>query len=311
MTQLTPPPHVQLAVMSRAYVVSRGIHVLARLGIADHMSQTPTPVADLARLTHTKPDLLKRLLNFLSLYDLFIKEGDSFALTPLSAPLQTNHPQSIKAVLALVDASWWNAFSELENTLKTGEPAFDLHHGCHFFEYLLQHPEVQANYEKGLDRLSELDDPVIVKALSDLSFNTMTVVGSTGKALAQRISTQYPDRLIHAITVAESISTPLTCDSLLLKAVLHDLNSQELKQYLQHYFEVLPDSASLMIAEQVITDDHTPHTNKTMDLILMTLVGGQQCTLTQWKDHVESAGFTLYQIKPTEGLFTLMVFKKS
>ena len=133
-------PHVQLAIMSREYVVSRAIHTIANLGIADHMSEQPISVQELARLTSTVPEILARLLNFLTAYGLFSKNGDSYGLTPLSAPLRSDHPYSMKEVLSMVDESWWQAFAQLETALKTGTTAFKLQHGTDFFDFLNHNP---------------------------------------------------------------------------------------------------------------------------------------------------------------------------
>lgn len=60
------PAHIRLAIMSRDYVVSRSIQAIAKLGIADHMSDNLTPVEIIAKKTSTIPELLDRLLSFLS-----------------------------------------------------------------------------------------------------------------------------------------------------------------------------------------------------------------------------------------------------
>ncbi|MCL5271786.1 MAG: methyltransferase, partial [Gammaproteobacteria bacterium] len=96
-----PPPHVQLAIMSREYVVSRAIHAIAQLGIADQMSDKAISVQELAAATSTIPELLDRVLTFLSDYGLFIKNEAGYTLTSLSQPLRTDHPFSMKEVLGI------------------------------------------------------------------------------------------------------------------------------------------------------------------------------------------------------------------
>src|SRR5690349_9201747 len=130
------PPHMQLAIMSREYVLSRAIHAIAHLGIADHMSDEPLSIEELAKRTDTVPDLLDRVLNFLTAYGLFHKTGDGYALTPLSYPLRHDDPNSIKDIIAMFDDSWWQAFTHLEASLKSGNPSFQHQHGSTFFDYL-------------------------------------------------------------------------------------------------------------------------------------------------------------------------------
>src|SRR5262245_38535272 len=123
------PPHVQLAIMSRWYVVSRAIHTVAKLGLANHMSFKPMKVDELAKITDTNPELLGRILRFLSAYTIFKQENEGYSLTELSMPLRDDAPNSIRDVLCMVDDSWWQAFSCLDLSLKTGVSAFTLQHG--------------------------------------------------------------------------------------------------------------------------------------------------------------------------------------
>lgn len=319
MNKESAPPHMQLAIMSREYVVSRAIHAIAHLGIADHMSEQPVPVRELAELTGTHPDLLDRVLSFLTLYGLFIKKGETYALTPLSAPLREDHPDSIKEVLSMVDESWWQAFAQLETTLKTGTPAFNIQHGCDFFNFLKRNPDKKIQFQRGISKLSTFDDQTIAQDYHFGAFKRLMDIGSGQEGLSQAIIKQHPSVSINSFNFS-AVNTPSAhsffsslpaADGYIFKGMLHDFNDEKIGIILKDLHQHSPKHASLIIAEQVIPENNLPHTNKTMDIIMMVLVGGRQRTPTGWRDLIEKTGFKLINTYPTRGIYTIMEFGKA
>ena len=312
------PPHIQLAIMSREYVVSRAIQAIANLNIADQMSDKPITIEKLAKLTSTVPELLERVLNFLTVYKLFTKTSEGYALTPLSYPLREDHPFSIKDVLGMVDESWWEAFAHLETSLKTGVCAFEHQHGSDFFVYLNNAPEKKAKFKKGKAKLSTYDDKAITKAFNFNKFEHIINIGEEKTELSQIIRdsyphlsmTTYPFKPNEANHCAEELFTNLpTGDAYLFKGVLHDFNDDTIKKILSAFRQHMKKNASLIIAEQVIPEDDLPHTNKTMDIIMMVLVGGRQRPLSNWQELIESTGFKLKNTVQTQGVFMVMEFQ--
>jgi C-methyltransferase len=310
-------PHVQLAVMSREYVVSRAIHAIATLGIADHMSEQPISVQELARLTSTVPEILARVLNFLTAYGLFNKSEDSYALTPLSAPLRSDHPYSMKEVLSMVDESWWQAFAQLETAMKTGTTAFKLQHGTDFFDFLNHNPSPKARFQKGIEKLSTFDDKAITQNYNFGQFKSIIDIGAGLSNLSKVIAIQYPSTTttlfnlmaqIHLQKTKDYFSSLPTADAYLFKGILHDFDDKKVANILANCHQHLPKHASLIIAEQAIPQNEQPHTNKTMDIIMMVLVGGRQRTINDWCKLVEVCGFKLKNIYPTPGVYTVMEF---
>lgn len=314
-----PPTHVQLAIMSREYVVSRAIHAIANLGIADHMSDKPISVHTLAKLTDTIPELLDRVLNFLSAYGLFTKTGTAYALTPLSYPLREDHPCSMKDVFSMVDEAWWQAFSHLETGLKTGSSAFRHQHGTDFFDYMNQNPDTRNRFEKGMNKLSVLDDQTIVQEFNFGKYTSLIDIGSGRDNLSRTIKNHYPhisvscarlDHDMNAPAIKKICSALPNYDACIFKGNLHDFEEEAIKKILGTCYQNMDPHTSLIIAEQVIPENNLPDTNKTMDIIMMVLVGGRQRSIADWCKLVESTGFKLKETVPTKGIFTLMEFVK-
>lgn len=331
MSTILDKPHMQLAILSRGYVVSRAIHALARLNVADHMSATHQPISAIAKASGTVPELLERILDFLTPYGLFDKAGEKYALTELSTPLQQDAPYSIKAVLNMVDDSWWQAFADLDKGLQTGIIPFKHQHGTDFFDFLQQNPEKQTNYDKGMARLSTFDDKAIADACDYNKFGNIIDLGGGRGGLSKALNQNFPDLKIilfdsksvikqlnpadfpSAITLQSGnfFKAVPSANAYLFKGVLHDFNDEQIKNILKICHKDMPKSASLIIAEQLIPEDNTPHPNKTMDIVMMVLLGGRQRTLKEWQALIEPQGFRLKTTYQTKSIFTVMQFVNS
>lgn len=323
---LEQSPHIQLATMSRLYVVSRGIHTVARLGLANYMSTEPKPVNQLAKATNTQPELLERLLNFLSSYKIFLKDNQSYALTDLSKPLRDDDPHSIREVLCMVDDSWWQAFSSLELTLKTGKSAFSHEHGDDFFDFLGKHHDKQINYDQGMAKLSTYDNDKIATAYDFSRFKIIVDLGGGRGGLAKALVKHHPQlrvilfdtpSVIQKLNPADFPSQIILeqgdflksipqGDAYFFKGVLHDFNDELTTKILKNCHSQLPKHAELFIAEQALPESTEPHPNKTMDIVMMVLLAGRQRTVAEWKMCLQEAGFTFCDAHETETVFTLM-----
>lgn len=323
-------PHMQLAILSRGYVVSRAIHALAKLGVPDYMEEQPLPAEQIAAKAKLDACMLERLLNFLSDYGLFTKEGHSYGLTALSKPMRSQDPHSVRDVLNMVDEHWWMAFAHLDKSLQDGKPAFNHQHGLDFFDFLSQKPERQANFDRGMAKLSTYDDHAIAEALDLHQVKSLADIGGGRGGLIREIAkihpavqltlfdspqvinalkpTDFPDQI--KLQAGDFFKTLPVVDAYLYKGVLHDFNDEVMKQILRNCHAQMPEQASLYIAEQVIPNTNTPHPNKTMDIVMMVLLGGRQRTLGDWREIVEPLGFHLHAVLDTASIFTVLEFKK-
>lgn len=321
-------PHIQLVNLSRGYVVSRAIHAIASLGVADYMSETPKSSSEIAEASNTNPEVLDRILNFLCAYGVFAKKDTGYALTALSKPLQSQDPFSLRDVFNMVDANWWQAFAHLDQGIKTGVAPFYHQHGVHFFDFLSQDPKRQANFDRGMALLSSYDDETIATAYDFGLFSSVVDIGAGRGGLSRSLAQCYPKLAITLFDTAPVINQLYSYDfpsnitflrgdffeslpkaqAYLYKGVLHDFSDDMVRKILQTCHNYMPSDAKLFIAEQVIPEENTPHPNKTMDIVMMVLLGGKQRTIHEWKTLCESCGFSFHASYKTNGLFTVMEF---
>ena len=97
-------------------------------------------------------------------------------------------------------------------------------------------------------------------------------------------------------------------DAYLFKGILHDFDDKKVASILANCRQHLPKHVSLIIAKQAMPQNEQPHTNKTMDIIMMVLVGGRQRTIKDWCQLIEASGFKLKNTYATPGVYTIMEF---
>src|ERR1700722_16868527 len=115
----------QVLEQSRAYVLSRAIHVAAELGVSDHVGDTPVHVRELAKLTNSRHAFLERLLRFLAGHQIFAEVGPGeFVATPASRVFRDDAPGSLRPGLRMVNSAWWAAVGGIGQTVKTGQTSF-------------------------------------------------------------------------------------------------------------------------------------------------------------------------------------------
>lgn len=311
------PPHIQLATMTRDYVVSRAIHSIAQLKIADHLSDEPMQAEEIARLSGTDLEYLERILSFLSNYGVFKKIGNGYALTPISYPLKSTSADSIIDVWNMFDEIWWQAFSQMKEGLQTGATPFQLQHGQSFFEYMEAHPDKKELFKKGMLRLSAFEDPSIIEAFNFSQFTHLVYLSSPSDVLLNELSKQAPQLLVTEYKyeplqlVTDGFFNDLpAANAYFFKSSLHLFNDQNVQTILKNCHAKMSTSSSLIIAEQAILANELPHVNKTMDIVMMVLLGGKQRTVADWIELVASVGFALKGTYPTKGISTIMEFER-
>lgn len=90
---MSPLPHEIVWDLSTAGVAARCLHVVATLGVADHLNATPVPVATLAAACEADPDALDRVVRLLAARGVFERTADGYRPTPASKLLRSDHPR--------------------------------------------------------------------------------------------------------------------------------------------------------------------------------------------------------------------------
>ena len=192
-TQELPPP-LALFRMTTGYYVSQAIYAVAKLGIADLLSDGPRRPDELAKAAGTDGDALRRVLRLLASVGVFTEEADGeFALTSIGTCLRSGVPGSMRAVVLLFGRGIaQQAWGDLMHSLRTGEPAFSHVFGMDPFAYMAQHPDEAATFDAAMAGFTR-QIAIAVAASYDFSpFRRIVDVGGGSAALVAGILQANP-----------------------------------------------------------------------------------------------------------------------
>lgn len=91
--------NIQLMQLTNAFWTSRCLHVVAEIGIADHLNEKPESTDSLAQSTGTHPESLYRVLRLLASQGIFAWKDGAWVHTEASRLLRADHPEFLKTIL--------------------------------------------------------------------------------------------------------------------------------------------------------------------------------------------------------------------
>jgi hypothetical protein len=320
------PPHAQLIQMGMASLVSAIVYAAAKLSIADHLASGAKSAVELSEPTGTHAPSLHRLLRSLAgLGILTEREGQRFALTPLGEALQSGAPGSAHAsVLTLCGPIFWNSLGEFIYSLETGKPSFEKAFGMPVFDYLARHPEAASAFSETMVGFHGAEPPAVAKAYAFSGVKTLVDVGgATGNMLAAVLS-EHPGvrgvlfdlphvvrdapAFLNARGIADRVTieagsffdaVPSGGDAYLLSHIIHDWSEQQCLTILGKCRDAMPPDGRLLLVEFVLPPGDTPHPGKMLDLVMLTIPGGQERTEAEYAALLGKAGFRLNRVVPT------------
>jgi hypothetical protein len=321
------PPHAKLIQMGSAFLQSRVLYVAAEIGLADHLSDGPKTANELGEQTGMDSSSLYRLMRALAHFGILSMENNQrFSLTPLGEALKSGAPGEARStILTVAGEGFWNAVFKLPETLKDGEPGFEKAFGISFFEYLDSHPEISTNFNKTMIGFHGAEPPAVAEAYDFSNFDTVVDVGGgTGNMLAT-IFERYPDpkgvlfelpRVIQEapeLLEKRGIADRITCkegdffeevpeggDAYILSHIIHDWPKDKCLTILRNCREAMSSQSRLLIVEMVLPADGPPHPGYELDMVMLSLTGGQERTKAEYKKLLEEADFDLKRVVPTD-----------
>src|SRR5262245_38388222 len=145
----TVPPE-RLLQLSAGYCVARCLHLVADLGVADCLGETPQSAEALAAATATRADGLHRVLRLLVANGIFEMSGGLYSHNATSRFLRDDHPQSKRSLVRMFGLpGMWATMGELSYAVNTGEPAADKAVGG-FWNYFANHPEARRIFDQAM-----------------------------------------------------------------------------------------------------------------------------------------------------------------
>lgn len=306
------PAHILLQI-SGGYCLPRSLHVVADLGVADQLDETPRSATDLAGAVGADPDALGRVLRLLAAHGVFEATGNTFRHSAASRLLRTDHPQSMRALARMFGSPVnWAVFGAIDHSLKTGRPAAEKVLPNGFWGYFADNPDEGSVFNAAMVGKAYRQTGAIVAAYD---FSHFSVIGDIGGGRGHLLSAvlaatptargvlfDLPQVIEEASGVASNRLTlqagdffadalPV-CDAYLVMEVIHDWADDQSVAILRAIRRAAAPGARVLVIEQIIPTDAGPHWSKMLDIHMLALLGGRQRTRQEYETLFDSAGLS-------------------
>jgi hypothetical protein len=287
------------------YQVSQALHVAAALGIADLLANGPRSSDDLAAACGAHPDSLYRLLRALASIGVLDAEPERrFALTEVGEELRSDVQGSEHAHAVFIGRDYhWNAWSRLEQSVRTGEPAFPSLYGMSVWEYRAERPEESAIFDRWMTANTETVNDVIAGTYDFSRFTHVVDVGGGSGSLLSAIVRAHPgvrgtlldqahvvaDVEIDGVEVVGGSffeAVPRGGDAYVLKWIVHDWDDDEAVAILRTCAAAFDGDAQVLLIER---DLNVPAASW-LDLQMLVMLGGRERTEEEYAALFRAAG---------------------
>lgn len=336
-TALSPEQSQRLLHLLGGYRVSQALYVAASLDLAGLLAHGPRSSEDLAVVTSTHAPSLYRLLRFLASTGVFDEVAPHvFGLTPLGAGLRDDIEGNLRAnILMLFSPAEWEAWGQLLHTVRTGETAFDHVHAMGRFQYLTEHPDEAAIFDRAMTSNTALSGRAVLASYDFSGIERIVDVGGGHGLLIATILRAYPtmrgilfDRpevvqgappLLEAARVADRCDVrsgdffehvPEGGDAYLLRQIIHDWNDRAATHILRNCHDAISENGKLLVIERRLDpDDRKAHLVLQIDMQMLVSLGGAERTDEEYRSLFASAGFDLSAIAPLNDVAGFAVFE--
>lgn len=320
------PPHVDVIRMATGFWVSGLVYTMAKLGLADRLAAGPLTAVALAADLGLQPRTLHRFMRTLASLGLLTQHADDrFELTAHGETLRSGAPGSARAtVLTMASPMIWQAFGDVEYSLRTGLPAIEQVLGMNMFEHLAQHPDEAALFSESMVGIHGGEPPAVAEAYDFSAFGTIVDVGgATGNMLGHILSRHPQPRGVlfdrpHVVAEAPVLlvrhgvsdrvriepgnffeTVPEGGDAYILSHIIHDWTEAQCQTILGNCRRAMRPGAKLLIVEFVLPEGNAPHFGKLVDMVMLTCPGGEERTADEYRTLLASAGLSMTRVVPT------------
>jgi SAM-dependent methyltransferase len=285
---------------SLGHLYSAALRTAVLHHLADHVAGGPRTASELARRTGTDAGALRRTLRYLATRGVFREDDNgAFHLTPAGQFLRTGVPGSLRdAVLMLTDDIFVRSSGALDETVRTGVPAFPKVFGAPFFEYLQGDDATRALFDTGMAAFSEPLDDLVAGAYPFPEHGIVVDVGGGRGGLLRHVLLRHPglsgvlfdqapalrEHVLEGVELAGRwraepgdffTAVPDGGDVYVLTHVLHDWDDAAAVLILSACRRGLAPEGRVLVVDSVPEPGNAPHPGKTLDVAMMTLVTGR------------------------------------
>ncbi|MCA1407281.1 ubiquinone/menaquinone biosynthesis protein [Ensifer sp. IC3342] len=318
----------QIMRLGFGFAVSQALRVIIELGVPDLLAAGERSVDELAAATQSEADALYRVMRLLAPEGVFREVGPRhFELTELGAALRSNQ-SGPRDFVRMINSEPYLAFEQLLYSARTGKPAFDKVFGSPRFEWLSEHPEQAALFQRAMVAMSQGSNEAVAEAYDFGPFTRVVDLGGGHGQLLSAILARNPHlggvlfdlpSGVAAARQGDGGNLPRTefiggdffesvpsADVYVIKKVVHDWDDERAALILRNCRKAMQPNGKVLVAETLVPPGDEPNLIKGIDVVMLAITGGLERTEVQYASLFNAAGLQLERVIETKGPISIL-----
>ncbi len=312
------PPEARMWLLATGHYLPRCLHVLAEIGVADTIGDTPAPIETIADAVGGHADSLARMMRLAAAHGIFERRSEGWAHTPLSELLRSDHPRSMRPMFRMMgSASMWAAAGALAESARTGATGAVIVLGRPMWDHYRDHPDEARIFDAAMTAKAQAEIAAIRPVFDVKPYARVADVGGGRGHLLAALLEDAPDTAgllcdLPAVVAAapphpriEGVPADFFRDSLpeadayILCNILHDWADAEAVAILGAIRRAAPARATLIVVENLLGETAGPDATKVLDVAMLAATGGRERTRGEYEVLLDAGGFHMTEIVPT------------
>ncbi|MFD9903120.1 methyltransferase [Streptomyces sp. NPDC059063] len=309
-------------------LAAQTLRAAVRLRVVELIGDKQWTAADLAAELSAAPQPTTRLLRALTSLGMLREHAPgTFSVTPTGALLDPGHPSSVTSLVRMfTEPAMLRAWEHLDDSVRTGDVAFDAIFGTDFFGHLKQHPDLSAEFNTAMSQGTRRTAAALPGAVDFARFTTVMDVGGGDGTLLSAVLRAHPGLTGIVYDSAEGLaqgpetlrrhgleercslvagdffaSVPEGADLYMMKSIVHDWSDEQVVTILRHCRAALPSDGRVLIIEPVLPEVVDPRSagfSYLSDLNMLVNVGGRERTRADFETVCRAAGLSVVSVTP-------------
>jgi acetylserotonin N-methyltransferase len=310
------------------------------LGIFDKLKNGPESARDLAASLQCNIDALERLLDSCIALGFLSRSGGKYANTETSnAYLVANAPKTLAGYVMHSDLSLYPLWANLADAVREGTNRWEQTFGSGkgLFDHFFRSEESRRSFLNGMHGFGCISSPDVVRAFDLSSFRRLVDLGGatghlviaaceayshlTGAVFDLPAVQKFAEEHIASSSTAGRIQFLAgdffkdelpSADLYSLGRILHDWSEEKIVLLLNRIFAALPSGGGLLIAENLLEEDHSgPLPALMQHLNMLICTEGKERSCSEYKSLLESVGFHSIECRRTGTILDAVLARKA
>lgn len=297
----------QLIELELATTLQNSIYALVKLKIPDILEHGSFSASQIAKLTNTKKDYLKRFLDYLVAHKIIKKNHiEKYTKTEFSYELTTSHPYTKKYFILMECIPRRQAALDITKSLLEIEPFFDNESKQDYWSYLATDQEKQQVFDKGMNIITTEEHSIIANFFTKQKFSSIADIGGRDGSLLKKIKSttnlankkkfilleqeKFISHIIKKDPEIECVSfnlldpLPIKSDAFIITRYLHNWNDEIALSILKNASKALNPDGRVFIIEGVLDLARNPQLLRMIDLKALVIANGKERTFDELKN---------------------------